>query len=57
MTLERELENTKSRLTRIEHESQKLIEAAAVVLKSDNFITAARAVFNIAKDFFKKILA
>ena len=47
MTEEKEL---KERLARIEYESQKLLDAAAVVLKSEDFPTAARAVFEIAKE-------
>ena len=47
MTEEEEL---KDRLARIEYESQKLLDAAAVVLKSEDFPTAARAVFDIAKE-------
>ena len=47
MTEEKEL---KERLARIEYESQKLLDAAAVVLKSEDFPTAARAVFDIAKE-------
>jgi len=40
----------KDRLTRLEYESQKLLDAAAVVLQSEDFPTAARAVFDIAKE-------
>ncbi len=47
MTENKEL---KDRLTRLEYESQKLLDAAAVVLQSEDFPTAARAVFDIAKE-------
>jgi len=40
----------RNRLARIEYESQKLLDAASVVLKSEDFPTAARAVFDIAKE-------
>jgi len=43
-------EELRNRLARIEYESQKLLDAAAVVLKSEDFPTAARAVFDIAKE-------
>ena len=50
MTLERELHESKEKIARIEYESQKLLEAAAVVLQSEDFPSAARAVFDIAKE-------
>ncbi|MFW9844184.1 MAG: ATP-binding protein [Candidatus Thorarchaeota archaeon] len=50
MTLERKLQEAKDKIERIEYESQKLLEAASVVLKSDDFPSAARAVFDIAKE-------
>ena len=50
MTLERELKEANDKITRIEYESQKLLDAAALVQKSEDFPTAARAVFDIAKD-------
>ncbi|MGY5870772.1 MAG: GAF domain-containing sensor histidine kinase [Candidatus Thorarchaeota archaeon] len=50
MALDKELEEAKDKIARIEFESQKLLDAAAVVLKSEDFPTAARAVFDIAKE-------
>jgi len=50
MPIERELQEANEKIARIEYESQKLLDAAAVVLKSDDFFSAARAVFDIAKD-------
>ncbi|MGY5860021.1 MAG: ATP-binding protein [Candidatus Thorarchaeota archaeon] len=50
MDLESELKEAKDKISRIEYESQKLLEAAAVVLKSEDFPEAARAVFDIAKE-------
>jgi len=50
MTLERELQKANDKIARIEYESQKLLDAASVVLQSKDFTTAARAVFDIAKD-------
>ncbi|TFH10228.1 MAG: GAF domain-containing protein [Candidatus Thorarchaeota archaeon] len=50
MDLEQELKEANDKITRIEYESQKLLDAAAVVLQAEDFPTAARAVFNIAKD-------
>ncbi|MHA1493444.1 MAG: sensor histidine kinase [Candidatus Thorarchaeota archaeon] len=50
MTLERELQEANDKIARIEYESQKLLDAAAVVLQSEDFPTAARAVLGIAKD-------
>jgi len=50
MDLERELNEATDKISRIEYESQKLLDAAAVVLQSEDFTTAARAVFDIAKD-------
>ncbi|TFG28908.1 hypothetical protein EU528_10460 [Candidatus Thorarchaeota archaeon] len=50
MTLERELQEANDKIARIEYESQKLLDAAAVVLKSEDFPEAALAVFKIAKE-------
>jgi signal transduction histidine kinase len=46
----KDIEEANARISRIEHESQQLLEAASIVLQSEDFITAARAVFDIAKD-------
>ena len=50
MDLEQELKEANAKIDRIEYESQKLLDAAAVVLKSEDFPSAARAVFGIAKE-------
>lgn len=50
MDLEQKLKEANDKITRIEYESQKLLDAAAVVLQSEDFLTAARAVFDIAKE-------
>ncbi len=50
MDLENELKEAQKRIDRIEYESQKLLDAASAVLRSESFPQAARAVFNIAKD-------
>lgn len=50
MDLEQELKEANAKIERIEYESQKLLDAAAVVLRSEDFPQAARSVFDIAKD-------
>ncbi|MGY5852154.1 MAG: hypothetical protein RTU92_01150 [Candidatus Thorarchaeota archaeon] len=50
MDRERELQETQAKLTRIEYESQKLLDAASIVLQSEDFTKAAKAVFEIAKE-------
>ncbi len=50
MDRERELQETQAKLTRIEYESQKLLDAASIVLQSEDFTKAAKAVFELAKE-------
>ena len=50
MDLEQDLKEANAKIDRIEYESQKLLEAASVVLQSEDFPKAARAVFDIAKE-------
>lgn len=50
MAPDRKLTSADAKLKRIEYESEKLLEAASIVLQSDEFIDAARAVFDIAKE-------
>ncbi|MBN2230080.1 MAG: HAMP domain-containing histidine kinase [Candidatus Thorarchaeota archaeon] len=50
MNLEKELAQCNQKISRIEYESQKLLEAASIVLQSEDFVHAAKAVFDIAKD-------
>jgi GAF domain-containing protein len=50
MTRNGELRDASDRITRIEFESQKLLDAASIVLQSEDFVTAARGVFDIAKE-------
>jgi signal transduction histidine kinase len=38
------------KISRVEFESQKLLDAASIVLQSEDFAQAAKAVFNIAKE-------
>jgi len=45
-----ELKAARSRLELVEYESQKLLDAASIVLESGDFPTAARGVFDIAKE-------
>jgi signal transduction histidine kinase len=45
-----ELEEANAKIERIEYESKKLLEAASIVLQSEQFPEAAKAVFDIAKD-------
>jgi len=50
MAIDNELQEAKDKIARIEFESQKLLDAAVVVLKAEDFPAAARAVFDIAKE-------
>ncbi len=50
MTLERELEESKLKLAKLQYESHKLLDAASAVLQSATFQEAARSVFDIAKE-------
>ena len=50
MNPDRELESANLRIERIEYESKKLLDAASIVLRSEDFATAAKSVFDIAKE-------
>ena len=53
MAFEQDLKEANAKIERIEYESQKLLDAAAVVLKSENFPEAARAVFDTITIFIQ----
>ncbi len=50
MAPDEKLDSAEARRRRVEYESEKLLEAASIVLQSDDFIHAAKAVFDIAKE-------